>query len=61
MAEAKFLRAFAYFKLVRLFGDVPIGNYSSKDLIRTELLFTRVAADQIIHKSFQIYKKRLPT
>ncbi|MEM1321660.1 MAG: RagB/SusD family nutrient uptake outer membrane protein [Bacteroidota bacterium] len=45
-AEAKFLRAFAYFKLVRLFGDVPlvtrvVGAQENEDL------FTRVPAEQI--------------
>ena len=45
-AEAKFLRAFAYFKLVRLFGAVPLVTtvVGPQD---NELLFTRVAEAQI--------------
>jgi len=45
-AEAKFLRAYAYFKLVRLFGDVPLVTdiVGSED---NEALFTRVSAEQI--------------
>lgn len=46
MAEAKFLRAFAYFKLVRLFGDVPLAT-SVVGPTENELLFTRVPATQI--------------
>ena len=45
-AEAKFLRAFAYFKLVRLFGDVPlVTSVVTPD--QTDLLFTRAASAQI--------------
>lgn len=46
MAEAKFLRAFAYFKLVRLFGDVPLVT-SVVGPTENDLLFTRVATDQV--------------
>jgi len=46
MAEAKFLRAFAYFKLVRLFGDVPLAT-SVVGALENDILFTRVPADQI--------------
>ena len=45
-AEAKFLRAFAYFKLVRLFGDVPLVT-SVVGPSDTDLTFTRVAVDQV--------------
>lgn len=45
-AEAKFLRAYAYFKLVRLFGDVPL-VLTPIDPTNTEALFTRVAEAQI--------------
>ena len=45
-AEAKFLRAFAYFKLVRLFGDVPLVT-SVVGPTETDLLFTRVATAQV--------------
>lgn len=45
-AEAKFLRAYAYFKLVRLFGDVPLVT-SVVDPGNTEVLFTRVATSDI--------------
>lgn len=46
MAEAKFLRAFAYFKLVRLFGDVPLVT-EVVGATESDLLFTRVPAAQI--------------
>lgn len=45
-AEAKFLRAFAYFKLVRLFGDVPLVTQVVGPT-ETELQFTRVAVAQV--------------
>jgi len=45
-AEAKFLRAYAYFNLVRLFGDVPLVT-SVVGPEDTEVLFTRVASEQI--------------
>lgn len=45
-AEAKFLRAYAYFKLVRLFGDVPLVT-SVIDPGNTDALFTRVAESEI--------------
>ena len=45
-AEAKFLRAFAYFKLVRLFGDVPLVT-SVTGPAETDILFTRVSVDQV--------------
>lgn len=41
-AEAKFLRAYAYFKLVRLFGDVPLVT-TPIDPTNAEALFTRVS------------------
>lgn len=45
-AEAKFLRAYAYFKLVRLFGDVPLVTevVGAED---NEALFTRIPEAQI--------------
>ncbi|MFK8005412.1 MAG: RagB/SusD family nutrient uptake outer membrane protein [Saprospiraceae bacterium] len=45
-AEAKFLRAFAYFKLVRLFGDVPLVT-TVVGPTETDLLFTRVSTDKV--------------
>ncbi len=45
-AEAKFLRAFAYFKLVRLYGDVPLVT-TVVGPTENDLLFTRVAVDQV--------------
>jgi len=45
-AEAKFLRAFAYFKLVRLFGDVPMVTEVT-GAAENEKLFTRVPVDQV--------------
>lgn len=45
-AEAKFLRAYAYFKLVRLFGDVPLVTaVVTPD--QTDLIFTRAAVAQV--------------
>ncbi len=45
-AEAKFLRAYAYFKLVRMFGDVPLVT-SVTQADDTEALFTRISTEQI--------------
>jgi len=45
-AEAKFLRAFAYFKLVRLFGDVPLVT-SVVNPDDNESLFTRAATTKV--------------
>ena len=45
-AEATFLRAFAYFKLVRLFGDVPLVT-TVAGALENDLLFTRVSTDQV--------------
>jgi hypothetical protein len=45
-AEAKFLRAYAYFNLVRLFGDVPMVT-SVVGAQDNEALFTRIPVDQI--------------
>ena len=50
-AEAKFLRAYAYFNLVRLYGDVPlVTRVAGSD--EKELLFTRIPVatvyDQIV-------------
>lgn len=45
-AEAKFLRAYAYFNLVRLYGDVPMVTKVVGPL-DNEALFTRVAKAQI--------------
>ena len=45
-AEAKFLRAFAYFNLVRLYGPVPLVT-SVVGPTDNELLFTRIAVDQV--------------
>jgi len=45
-AEARFLRAFAYFKLVRLFGDVPlVTSVVTPD--QTDLIFTRSATTEV--------------
>ena len=45
-AEAKFLRAYAYFKLVRLYGAVPLVT-TVVGPTDNELLFTRVSEDQV--------------
>ena len=45
-AEAKFLRAYAYFKLVRLFGDVPLVT-SLVGPTETDLLFTRASTANV--------------
>lgn len=44
--EAKFVRAYAYFNLVRLYGDVPLVDRVISPT-EEELAFTRVATDQI--------------
>jgi len=44
--EAKFARAYAYFQLVRLYGDVPLIDVVVGPL-DTEKQFTRVATDQV--------------
>ncbi|MEM7296933.1 MAG: RagB/SusD family nutrient uptake outer membrane protein [Bacteroidota bacterium] len=45
-AEAKFLRAYAYFKLVRLYGDVPLVT-TPIDPENTEALFTRIPEAEV--------------
>ncbi|WP_405246310.1 RagB/SusD family nutrient uptake outer membrane protein [Cellulophaga sp. Asnod2-G02] len=45
-AEAKFLRAYAYFKLVRMFGAVPLVT-SVVGPTENEALFTRVSEEQV--------------
>lgn len=45
-AEAKFLRAFAYFKLVRLYGPVPLVTEVAGPA-DNDLLFTRMGEDQV--------------
>ena len=45
-AEAKFVRAYAYFNLVRLYGDIPLVE-SLIGPLDTEVAYTRVAASQI--------------
>ncbi len=44
--EAKFVRAYAYFNLVRLFGDVPLVDRVIAPL-ETDIQFTRVASSTI--------------
>lgn len=45
-AEAKFVRAYAYFNLVRLWGDVPLVDRLI-DITETEIQFTRVATSTV--------------
>jgi hypothetical protein len=45
-AEAKFIRAFAYFNLVRLYGPVPLVT-TVVGPTESELLFTRAEVDQV--------------
>ncbi|NIJ45759.1 hypothetical protein FHR24_002230 [Wenyingzhuangia heitensis] len=45
-AEAKFLRAYAYFNLVRLFGDIPLIDRVITPL-ETEMQYTRVASGTV--------------
>jgi hypothetical protein len=45
-AEAKFLRAYAYFNLVRLYGDVPMVT-EVVGALDNDQLFTRIPVDQI--------------
>lgn len=44
--EAKFVRAYAYFNLVRLYGDIPLVDRVIAPL-ETDIQFTRVATSQI--------------
>lgn len=46
-AEAKFLRAYAYFKLVRLYGDVPLVTTVVGPADDKTPLFTRVPKEQV--------------
>jgi hypothetical protein len=46
-AEAKFLRAYAYFKLVRLYGDVPLVTTTIGPADDPAPLFTRVPQEQV--------------
>ncbi len=48
-AEAKFLRAYAYFKLVRLYGDVPLVTEPIDPTDETAL-FTRIAAADVYNQ-----------
>ena len=45
-AEAKFVRAYAYFNLVRLYGDIPLVE-SIIGIEDTEIQFNRVAASEV--------------
>ncbi|MGB4961183.1 MAG: RagB/SusD family nutrient uptake outer membrane protein, partial [Saprospiraceae bacterium] len=57
-AEAKFMRAYAYFNLVRLFGDVPMVTevVGAED---SEKLFTRVAVAQIYQQIESDFKEAI--
>ncbi len=44
--EAKFVRAYAYFNLVRLFGDIPLIDRIIGPL-ETEIAFTRISTDNV--------------
>lgn len=45
-AEAKFVRAYAYFNLVRLFGDIPLVT-TPIGIDDTEAQFTRISTDKV--------------
>ena len=45
-AEAKFVRAYSYFNLVRLYGDIPLVT-SLTGPADTDLAYTRVASDDV--------------
>jgi len=45
VGEARFLRALSYFKLVRVFGDVPINLSATPSTTDTDLLVRQPAAD----------------
>lgn len=49
IAEARFLRAYAYFNLVRLFGGVPLILREVKSLDDTELVFAPRATDAAVY------------
>ena len=58
MAEAKFLRAYAYFNLVRLFGDVPLVT-SVVGATEKDALFTRVSKDLIYQQIISDFQEAI--
>jgi starch-binding outer membrane protein, SusD/RagB family len=54
VGEAKFLRALAYFNLVRAFGDVPLVTDVSNDVIKVQI--PRDPADKIYQQIIQDFK-----
>jgi starch-binding outer membrane protein, SusD/RagB family len=61
VAEAKFIRAYAYFTLVRLFGDVPIID-DSRDLFDNPLVYKNNISDvyQFVANDLTFARKNLP-
>ncbi len=62
LGEAKFIRAYAYFTLVRLFGDVPIIE-DNRVLFDKPLVYRNNAADvyQFVANDLTFARKNLPT
>ncbi|MEO5891670.1 MAG: RagB/SusD family nutrient uptake outer membrane protein [Ferruginibacter sp.] len=62
MAEAKFLRAFAYFDLVRLFGDVPLVTkvINDEEAIKIPRSKTDLVYNEVIIKDLLEAQKNLP-
>ena len=61
IAEAKFMRAYAYFALARLFGDVPIIE-DNRDLFDNPLVYKNNASDvyQFVANDLTFARKNLP-
>jgi hypothetical protein len=61
LAEAKFLRAYAYFTLTRLWGDVPIIE-DNRDLFISPLVYRNRAVDvyQFVANDLTFARKNLP-
>lgn len=61
LAEAKFMRAYAYFTLARLWGDVPIIE-DSRDLFDNPLVYRNHTADvyQFVANDLTFARKNLP-
>jgi hypothetical protein len=61
LGEAKFMRAYAYFTLTRLWGDVPIIK-DSKDLFDNPLVYRNHASDvyQFVANDLTFARKNLP-
>lgn len=62
LAEAKFMRAYAYFTMARLWGDVPIID-DSRDLFSSPLVYRNNVSDvyQFVANDLTFARKNLPS